>query len=494
MGSGVLQLASYGRQENLFYKKPTITYFKTMYKRHTNFVTESIPQQFNIKPDFGKKVTCVIGDIADLIGQIYLNINLPPIGQFLDVPNESGAGNSNIANCAWGNKIGYRIIKNIEFELNDKVIEKHTSDWFNVYNEMNNYMSHDRGINEMIGNVEELYSFTSSKNGYLLSIPLIFWFNKFPNLAFPIVAAYNTTVKINVEFNTLDNCLLLGPTHYVTVDDDICLFNKEDILYQNINGKLHYMKFIYYDIYNKRLYYIKVTNEKIVNGTRIYSFSNKSYSVLPTGNERLYLDKRKYFNQTLNLALGSTYLLVDYIFLDIKEKRRFIKNKLDYVIGVLQYDNEKNIYHTGAKMKINYSHPTTELIFNCSQEYLQSGYMKDIFNYSESILNRDEIVNVATLYMNGQERFAEKKMVYYNKLQAYLYHKNNSPVGIGSYSFSIDLNNYQPAGYCNLTKVPDIELKLKMNRIGSYDRPIKFRIYATTLRRLVIENGICTLE
>jgi hypothetical protein len=43
MGSGVLQLASYGIQDMYFIYNPTVTFFKTIYKRHTNFVTESIP-------------------------------------------------------------------------------------------------------------------------------------------------------------------------------------------------------------------------------------------------------------------------------------------------------------------------------------------------------------------------------------------------------------------------------------------------------------------
>jgi hypothetical protein len=494
MGSGILQLASYGKQDNEFYKQPTITYFKTMYKKHTNFVSESIPQQFNIKPDFGKRVTCTIGDIGDLMGKVYLNVNLPPIGKFSDIGGESGAGNSQISCCAWGNKIGYRLIKNIEFEINDKVIEKHTFDWFNVYNEISNDMGKRDGLKRIIGDVEELYSFSESKDGYLLSIPLIFWFNKYPDLAFPLISAYNSSVKINIEFNTLENCLLLGPTHYLEIKNDICLFTREDILCQNVNGKLHYFKFIYYDANNKRLYYIKITTEEITSSNEIYALKNTSYSVSPTGKEKLYFNKKKYFNQTINLALGNTYLLVDYIFLDTREKYMFLKNKLTYIISILQFDNPNNIYHSNRKVKINYSYPCTELLFNCSQEYLQSGYMKDVFNYSVDITGKEEIMNSVILYMNGQERLSEQSMKYFNLLQPYAYHKHIAPIGLGSYSFSLNIDSSQPSGYCNFSKMSDMEIQLKLNKNVSYTRPIKFRIYATVLRQLVIENGLCYLE
>lgn len=496
MGSGKFQLVSYGRQDNLFYKKPTITYFKTMYKKHTNFVIESIPQQFNIKPDFGKRVTCIIGDIADLLGQMYLNVNLPPIGKFLDLPNETGAGNSEIACCAWGYKPGYRIIKNIEFELDDKVIERHTSDWFNVYEQLTVEMGLQRATDKMIGNVDELCNFSNSKNGYLLTIPLLFWFNRHPNMAFPIIAAYNTKVKINVEFNTLENCLLLGPTHYIEIEEDICLFTKEQVLYQNVNGKIHYMKFIYYDELTKRMYYIKVTNEEIKNTHKIQTYSNISHIVTPVNNERLYLDKKKYFSQTLNLALGHTYLTVDYVFLGIQEKRTFLKHKLKYVINIMQYDNEKNIYHTNAKMKINYSNPCTEFLFNCSQEYLQTGYMKDMFNYGTDIFGKNEIIKSTELYMNGQPRYKELDMIYFNKIQSLLYHKHPASVGLGTYSFCLNVDDVQPSGYCNLSKIPDIEMKVKLNKNASYDknRPIKFRIYSRILKLLTIDAGLCELQ
>lgn len=496
MGSGKFQLASYGRQDNLFYKKPTITYFKTMYKKHTNFVTESIPQQFNVKPDFGKKVTCVIGDIADLIGATYLNVNLPPIGKFLDIPNEAGSGNSNIACCAWGNKIGYRLIKNIEFELDDKVVERHTSDWFNVYEQLTITLGLQRATDEMIGNKEELYKFTNTKNGHLLTIPLIFWFNRHPNMAFPIAAAYNTSVKINVEFNTLENCLLLGPTHYMEIKEDVCTFKREDILYQNVNGKLHYMKFIYYDELTKRLYYIKITNEEIVNTHKICSFNIDQQKITVVGKERLYLNKKKYFSQTLNLALGHTYLTVDYVFLGLQEKKAFLKHKLNYIINVMQYDNDKQIYHTNAKIKVNYSNPCTEFLFNCGQEYLHSGYLKDVFNYGSDVLNNSEIIKSTELYMNGQPRYKELDMTYFNKIQSLLYHKRPATLGLGTYSFCLNVDDIQPSGYCNLTKMSDIEMKIKLNKNASYDRnrPIKFRIYSRILKKLTIENGICELE
>ena len=54
MGSGIIQLVSYGIQDMYFIDNPTITYFKVIYKRHTNFAIESIPQNFNTKAKWSR--------------------------------------------------------------------------------------------------------------------------------------------------------------------------------------------------------------------------------------------------------------------------------------------------------------------------------------------------------------------------------------------------------------------------------------------------------
>jgi hypothetical protein len=243
MGSGVLQLASYGTQDMYFIYNPTVTFFKTIYKRHTNFVTESIPQQFNTKADFGSRVTCTISKIGDLIGKIYLLVNLTPIGKFVDIANELGIGNSKISCCAWVEKIGYQLIKQIDLEIGGIIIDRHYGDWFNIYNELTVTISKKKELDKLIGNVPELRKLTSLKQGYVLYVPLLFWFNKYPNLALPLICSYNSSIKINIEFNTLDNCLIVGPTHYVNVVEDVCLFEKGEILYQMVNNIKYYFKF-----------------------------------------------------------------------------------------------------------------------------------------------------------------------------------------------------------------------------------------------------------
>ena len=108
MTGGLIQLVAYGVEDIYLTHDPQITYFKIVYRRHTNFSIESVPQFFNTKPDFGKKVTCTIGKSGDLIGKIYVAVKMPDVPQFI----KNGEINK-WHYFAWVKKLGYKLIKNI---------------------------------------------------------------------------------------------------------------------------------------------------------------------------------------------------------------------------------------------------------------------------------------------------------------------------------------------------------------------------------------------
>ena len=77
MGGGLMQLVAYGAQDVYLTGNPQITFFKVVYRRHTNFAIESIEQTFNGTADFGRKVTATISRNGDLIHKMYLQTDLP---------------------------------------------------------------------------------------------------------------------------------------------------------------------------------------------------------------------------------------------------------------------------------------------------------------------------------------------------------------------------------------------------------------------------------
>ena len=72
MGGGLMQLVAYGAQDVYLTGQPQITFFKVVYRRHTNFSVEPIQQTFQGAAEFGRTVTCNVNRNGDLITNMYL--------------------------------------------------------------------------------------------------------------------------------------------------------------------------------------------------------------------------------------------------------------------------------------------------------------------------------------------------------------------------------------------------------------------------------------
>ena len=67
-----MQLVAYGAQDIYLTGNPQITFFKVVYRRHTNYSMESIQQTFNGTTGFGNTVTATISRNGDLVGRMDL--------------------------------------------------------------------------------------------------------------------------------------------------------------------------------------------------------------------------------------------------------------------------------------------------------------------------------------------------------------------------------------------------------------------------------------
>ena len=89
-----MQLVAMGAQDIYLTGNPQITFFKVVYRRHTNFSMESIEQTFNGTPDFGRKVVCTISRNGDLIHRVYLQVELPGVRVNLVLTTSDGSTGS----------------------------------------------------------------------------------------------------------------------------------------------------------------------------------------------------------------------------------------------------------------------------------------------------------------------------------------------------------------------------------------------------------------
>ena len=179
-----MQLVAYGAQDIYLTGNPQITFFKVVYRRHTNFSMESIQQTFNGAIDFDRKVTCTISRNGDLIHRIYLQV-------------EFAAGSTL---NAWA---GHKLVKSVEIEIGGQRIDKHYGDWLHIWNELTQTAGHYNGYKQMVSGTEfgdDLSSSVDTLDAQVLYIPLQFWFCRNPGLALPLIALQYHEVKINIEF------------------------------------------------------------------------------------------------------------------------------------------------------------------------------------------------------------------------------------------------------------------------------------------------------
>ena len=167
-----MQLVAYGAQDIYLSGNPQITFFKVVYRRHTNFAIEAIEQTFNGVADFGKRVTVTVSRNGDLIWKVYLQVDLPAV--------TSGASDD----FAWTRHLGNTMIKEVEVEIGGQRIDRHFGEWLHIWSELTLPAGQVAGYNEMIGNIATLYTpgAPADKPAKRLYVPLQFWFNRNPGL------------------------------------------------------------------------------------------------------------------------------------------------------------------------------------------------------------------------------------------------------------------------------------------------------------------------
>lgn len=276
-----MQLVAYGAQDVYLTGNAQITFFKIVYRRHTNFAIETIEHPFQGAVDFGRKSSVEILRNGDLATGMSLRVTLPQV---------KNSSTSQYNKMAWVRRVGYALIKSVELEIGGSKIDKQYGDWMNIWFELTHQSEKERGHDEMVGDTEELTRLESHvpgdsnktiKKQTELFVPLYFWFNRNNGLALPLIALQYHEVRVHFEFRDLRELVVLQG-----------------------------------DLINN-----------------------------------------------LNVNLVDASLLVDYIFLDSQERRRFAQVGHEYLIEQLQFTGEEPVQNGSHKYKLNFNHPTKELVF-----------------------------------------------------------------------------------------------------------------------------------
>ena len=206
MTGGLLQIVASGAQDVYLTGNPQITFFKVVYRRHTNFSLESIQQFFRNENnlDFGKSTYSVLERKADLMSGAVLELTLPELVQ-------ANNGGSNSTFVKWVDGIGNAIIESVQIKIGGYTVDTQSGEWMDINSQYNVSQDKRSAYDEMIG-----YSTNNNANSDLtLHIPLNFWFSN-PGLALPIEALQYHDIEIYFTFANLADMILSDSTTSIT--------------------------------------------------------------------------------------------------------------------------------------------------------------------------------------------------------------------------------------------------------------------------------------
>ena len=339
MGGGLLQLVAYGAQDAYITGNPHITFWKVLYKRHTNFAIEAMRVNFTGAPAYGQRVVAIVNRNADLVWKTYVEVALPDMtSPAVDPVWTSGAQR----------RIGYLLLQQIEVEIGGQIIDRHYGEWLYLWENLTADYDTSVKLDAMVGG-----SLGGTSTAALLCrgrpnviyVPLQFWFNRNPGLALPLIALQYHEVRFNITL--ADATDLVASTGFSSL--------------------------------------------------------NQAAAALP--------------------APRDMALYLDYVYLDVDERRRFAQESHEYLIDQLQYTGQQTITTSSARIDLTLNHPVKELIWvfqdarktDCgSSTTVSTGYTQP-FSY-------DDIVNRARIQLNGTDRFDERYGDYFWKVQPYQHH------------------------------------------------------------------------
>jgi len=344
MGGGLLQLVAYGAQDAYITGNPHITFWKVLYKRHTNFAIEAFRVNFTGAPNYGQRVVAVVNRNADLIWKTYVQVVLPD--------TYTGKTNPVLWSGDDQRRIGYLLLKKIEVEIGGQIIDTHYGEWLFLWECLTANFDTSVKLDSMVGGLYNgSYTTATSCGGRpaVLYIPLQFWFNRNPGLALPLIALQYHEVRFNITLGAATDLVSKG----------------------------------------------------------LYTSISQAAANLPD--------------------IQDMAMYMDYIYLDVEERRRFAQESHEYLIDQLQTGIPQTINTASGRLDLTLNHPVKELIwvFQDARKTDCGSAVTAAIGYTQPF-TYDDIVFKARIQINGQDRFDERYGDYFWKVQPYQHHSGGA--------------------------------------------------------------------
>jgi len=161
-------------------------------------------------------------------------------------------------------------------------------------------------------------------------------------------------------------------------------------------------------------------------------------------------------------------LLLDYIFMESNERKKFAQSIHEYLIESIQHNEFKGITKTKTRLPLDFKHPCKELIWVAQRDVYcvnTNSYTKThSTNYSTELQTQSgNPILTSFLDLNGYSRIDKYEYGYFNYLQA-MKHSHTPVDGVNIYSFALNPQEHQPSGTCNFSIIPGVVLNIILDQ------------------------------
>ena len=489
MGGGLMQLVAYGAQDIYLTGNPQITFFKVVYRRHTNFSMEAIEQTINGIVDWDNSIDCTISRNGDLVGRTYVQLERGFI-KFLAEEDE-------IVYSNWT----HTLLKQMEVEVGGQLIDRHYGHWLTVYNDLTQQNDYYSQLYPQVNNssqvlfrrcpwidtseeLEDGTDYNGDNMGEALSNELTYHLNTYLGEE---GTEYQRTSSSSIGWK-------FESDNYYQQHND---FMESDILENHSFFSDHDRKY-YQSSSNEGSHWDTAEVDEVKqtlpwmdayiplqfwfcrnNGLALPLIALQYHEVKLSFK---FCSQKDITNTSSTTELSSSKLKVfcDYIYLDTDERRRFAQISHEYLIEQLQFQefSDKKLSHS-----IVLNHPVKELIWvgNDSSELSTYGKIHDTPSQPKGLVDSNY-----HLQLNGHDRMAARPLNYFTKCQVWQHHTGvgslNIKDSVAVYSFALKPEEHQPSGTCNFSRIDVAELIC--------DKPFSCNLYAVNYNVLRIMSGM----
>ena len=469
-----MQLVAYGAQDVYLTGNPQITFFKVVYRRHTNFAVEAIEQTFNGSPGFDKKASVQITRNGDLITKMYLKSTLESSYTEQDVTNAAGTSvkmavnGTATATAATTASEAHTIVFAVLPVSLDNVVA--TVIKVGVASVGNNAGYHEiTAITPTIITVATTLSNETGNTANAITIDHHDHIEWVTDVGYAMIK----NVELQIGGTKIDKHYGIWMHIWHELSKSYSLDNSHDSMVGDSNRRKTrslYVPLQFFCCRNDGLALPLIALQ--YHDVRVEFEFDSAANCCSSGDA--------------SASISNSSLLVDYIYLDSEERKRFAQASHEYLIEQLQYTGvESGVSGTGNKFRLNFNHPCKELVWAVRKSGDTSNAKFVNLTNNNTISSGLNTVDDAQLQLNGHDRMSKQNGTYFQNVQVRAHHSNTSDnAGINVYSFALNPEEHQPSGTCNFSRIDNAQLNMKLNTAGDV------HIFATSYNVLRIMSGM----